>query len=167
MEKVTNWQQWKTANKSGLKPKTIESMSGSGYAGPVLIVEEVLNKRIAENGGAEYLIKWKNITDKDATWEPKENLDCEALIEAFENNSSSTNTNKDKVPDYEKKRVLIFEAQARHEKMNPRKKKEKVMKTPMNVSDVIFATSISKVVLFFLLMTLMSMDAMDMDIYQN
>ena len=126
MEKVTNWQQWKTANKSGLNPKTVESMSGSGYAGPVLIVEEVLNKRIAENGGAEYLIKWENITDKDATWEPKENLDCEALIEAFENNSSSTDTNKDKadkVPDYEKKRVLIFEAQARHEKMNPRKRK--------------------------------------------
>ena len=98
MEKVTNWQQWKTANKSGLNPKTVESMSGSGYAGPELIVEEVLNKRIAENGGAEYLIKWKNITDKDATWEPKENLDCEALIEAFEDNPGKQQNNEKDVP---------------------------------------------------------------------
>jgi hypothetical protein len=98
MEKVTNWQQWKTAKKSGLNPNIIESMSGSGYAGPELIVEEVLNKRIAENGGAEYLIKWKNITDKDATWEPKENLDCEALIEAFEDNPGKQQNNEKDVP---------------------------------------------------------------------
>ena len=90
-----------TAEKSGLNPSIIESMSGSGYSGPVLIVEKVLNKRSAENGGTEYLIKWKNFSDKDATWEPKENLDCEALIAAFENKSPR----KDKafiIPDYEK-----------------------------------------------------------------
>ena len=56
MEKVTNWQQWKTAKKSGLNPNIIESMSGSGYSGPVLIVEKVLNKRTAEDGGAEQTI---------------------------------------------------------------------------------------------------------------
>ena len=44
----------------------------------------MLEKRTAENGGTEYLIKWKDYSDKDATWEPKENLDCEAFIAAFE-----------------------------------------------------------------------------------
>ena len=100
--------------KSGLNPNIIESMSGSGYAGPELIVEEVLNKRTAENGGTEYLIKWKNFRVEDATWEPKENLDCEALIAVFQNKKAA------KVPDYEKKRMdniavkkskLIFEAE--------------------------------------------------------
>ena len=33
-----------TAEKSGLNPNTIRSMSGSGYTGPELVVEKVLNK---------------------------------------------------------------------------------------------------------------------------
>ena len=97
-EKVIHRQ---TGEKSGLNSSTVESMSGSGYSGPELIVEKVLNKRIAENGETEYLIKWKDFSDKDATWEPRENLDCEALIAAFENKSPR----KDKafiIPDYEK-----------------------------------------------------------------
>ena len=73
-----------TSENTGLNSSTIESMSGSGYSGPELIVEKVLNRRIAENGGIEYLIKWKDFSDKDATWEPRENLDCEAFIVAFE-----------------------------------------------------------------------------------
>ena len=60
-----------TAEKSGLNPSIIESMSSSGYSGPKLIVEKIINKRTAENGGFEYLIKWKDFSDKDATWEPK------------------------------------------------------------------------------------------------
>ena len=72
-----------TVEKSGLNPSIVESMSGSGYSGPELIVENILNKRTTENGGTEYLIKWKDFCDQDATWEPMENLDCETLIAAF------------------------------------------------------------------------------------
>ena len=86
IEKVINRQ---NAEKSGLSLSTVRSMSDSGYSGPKLIAEKILNKRTAKNGGLEYLIKWKRFSDKDSTWEPAENLDCEALIAEFDNNSSS------------------------------------------------------------------------------
>ena len=51
MEKVTNWQQWKTANKSGLNPNIIESMSDSEDSEPELVIEKVINKKTAEKSG--------------------------------------------------------------------------------------------------------------------
>ena len=59
-----------------------------------VVVEQIKNKRIAEDGSIEYLIKWRNLSDDfehdhsklmGITWEPLENLDCKELIHKYEN----------------------------------------------------------------------------------
>ncbi|XP_054155053.1 chromobox protein homolog 1-like [Oppia nitens] len=46
-------------------------------------VEKVVEKRNVK-GKIQYLIKWQGYGDEENTWEPVENLDCDDLIEKFE-----------------------------------------------------------------------------------
>lgn len=48
------------------------------------VVENVVDKKVLEDGQILYLIKWEGYDHNDNTWEPKENITSKALIAQFE-----------------------------------------------------------------------------------
>jgi len=58
------------------------------------IVEKILDKRKGKNGKVEYLLKWKGYGDDDNTWEPKDHLECNHLIDEFEKQHAAKSKKK-------------------------------------------------------------------------
>ncbi|KAG5678650.1 hypothetical protein PVAND_008306 [Polypedilum vanderplanki] len=87
--KIKSW----TKLKFGKKGKSISERirSNKQYE-----VEAVVGKRITIEGKIEYLLKWKNYSNKSNTWEPSENLNCTKLIRNYEMNVLKKNEEHDK-----------------------------------------------------------------------
>ena len=49
----------------------------------VFNVEKILRKRVVD-GRTEYLLKWEGFSEKENTWEPKENIFSQEMLEDFE-----------------------------------------------------------------------------------
>lgn len=53
-------------------------------------VERILKKRI-KRGVVQYYVKWLGYGEDESTWEPRDNLNCDRLIENFEKEHSARN----------------------------------------------------------------------------
>ena len=56
---------------------------------PEYSVEKIIDKRMSNSGKIEYLLKWKNWSEKHNSWEPIDHVFCPDLIENFEKNRLS------------------------------------------------------------------------------
>jgi ''chromo'' (CHRromatin Organisation MOdifier) domain. len=52
----------------------------------VYVIEKIVDKKLTKEGKVKYFLKWKDYPESDNTWEMAEDLDCDDLIRAFEEN---------------------------------------------------------------------------------
>ena len=86
--------------RSGNNPDKVEMLIKRVHETDVFAVEKILKKRFNQRRGrVEYLLKWRNFDDDDNTWEPLKNLvDCDEIIEEFENGLIAENFVKPEMP---------------------------------------------------------------------
>ena len=86
--------------RSGNNPDKVEMLIKRVHETDVFAVEKILKKRFNQRlGRVEYLLKWRNFDDDDNTWEPLKNLvDCDEIIEEFENGLIAENFVKPEMP---------------------------------------------------------------------
>lgn len=65
----------------------------NGEAEDAYEVEKILKKR-TKNGRVEYYLKWRGYGLEDCTWEPRDNLTCDDLIELFEEDEQKGKSGK-------------------------------------------------------------------------
>merc|ERR1712001_473603 len=109
------------------------------------VVEKVTDKRVGRNGKVEYLLKWKGYGDEDNTWEPRENLDCEELIEAFEKKRKEKS---DKKKEAEKRKSGATSSDASSKKKKGDEEKPRGFDRSLDPERIIGATDSSGELMF-------------------
>lgn len=65
-------------------------------------IEKIIARRVTSQGYTEYLIKWKNYSNEENTWEPLENLIIDRAFNSifeFENNEENQKNNPNRAQD--------------------------------------------------------------------
>ncbi|CAG5098809.1 Oidioi.mRNA.OKI2018_I69.XSR.g15997.t1.cds [Oikopleura dioica] len=103
-------------------------------------VEHILDERMEENDAGvkvkHYRIRWKGFGPDDDTWEPKENLDCDDLITAFEEKARKEREEKKQRKREQKEKAK--KENAMKEEFTPASKKSK----PSEKASSTFSSSI-------------------------
>lgn len=61
-------------------------------------VERIIKKRIKNRCAVEYLVKWKNHDESHNQWLPVNSMDCDSLIQQFEEAALTKQQKKKKTP---------------------------------------------------------------------
>merc|ERR1711974_532999 len=111
------------------------------------VVEKCVDKRVGRNGKVEYSLKWKGYGDEDNTWEPRENLDCEDLIEAFEKKRKEKS---DKKKEAEKRKSGATSSDASSKKKKGDEEKPRGFDRSLDPERIIGATDSSGELMFLI-----------------